>query len=248
MADVLKYKLLRRRLSISAPRMTVRRHIPWSLKAAAGVLILAVSVVLGMWIYQEGKSFAGFGEDLRSEVHRLRDQNAALAVEKDRLAAAASSAESRLNIERSSQETLGNQIKSLELDNAKLKDDVAFFENLSASGPVDGLAIKRLQIEKDSVPQQMHYRLLVIQGGHVDHDFNGELQLIVTLQQGGKAVIMNFPDATPGTDAKAFQVNFRFFKRIEGNFRVPPGASVKQFEARVLEKGTVRAQRAVTVS
>jgi hypothetical protein len=245
---VLKYKLLRRRLSISAPRMTVRTHVPWPVRAGALMVILAISAALGMWLYEEGKRFAGFGEDLRSEVSRLKGENAALAADRDRLAAAASSAESRLNIERSAQETLGNQIRSLELDNAKLKDDVAFFENLSASGPVDGLAIKRLQVEKDTIPHQMHYRLLVIQGGHVDHDFNGDLQLIVTLQQGGKAVIMNFPDGSPGTDAKAFQVSFRFFKRIEGTFRVPAGASVSQFEARVLEKGAVRAQRSVTVS
>jgi hypothetical protein len=244
----MKFKLLRRRLSISAPRMTVRTHVPWPVRAGVAIVVLALSAALGLWLYQEGKRFAGFGEDLHGEVARLKDENAALAAERDQLAAAASSAESRLSIERSAQETLGNQIKSLELDNAKLKDDVAFFENLSASGPVDGLAIKRLQIEKDSVPEQMHYRLLVIQGGKVNHDFNGDLQLIVTLQQGGKAVIMNLPDAATGTDAKAFQVNFRFFKRIEGTFRIPPGASVSQFEARVLEKGAVRAQRTVPLS
>jgi hypothetical protein len=228
--------------------MTVRRHVPWRVRIAVVLLACALVACLGVWLYQQGKSFAGFGEDLRSEVDRLKDENASLMAERDQLKAAAGSAESRLNIERSAQETLGNQIKSLELDNAKLKDDVAFFENLSASGPVEGVAISRLQIEKDSVPQQMHYRLLVVQGGHVSHDFNGDLQLIVNLQQGGKAVIMNLPDGSPGSDPKAFQVNFRFFKRIEGTFRIPPGAAVNRFEARVLEKGTVRAQRAIPVS
>lgn len=245
---MLKNRLLRRRLSISAQRVTVRNHIPWRVRIAILALILAASAIAGIWLFQQGKRFAGFGEDLRGEVQRLKTENEALVAERDTLTAAAASAESRLKIERSAQETLANQVKSLELDNAKLKDDVGFFESLSASGPLNGLAMKRLQVEKDSIPQQMRYRLLVIQGGPINHDFNGDLQLIITLQQGGKAVMMNLPDSSPGTDAKAFQVSFRFFKRIEGTFQVPPGAVVKQFEARVLEKGVVRVQGAIPVS
>ena len=245
---MLKYKLLRRRLSISAPRMTVRRHVPWTMRAAFVLVLVGAFLLGGKWVYHLGRDFAGFGEDLHGEVTRLEAENAALRAERDRLTQSEGAAQSRLTIERSAQEQLGKQIKSLEIENAKLKDDVSFFENLSANGPVGGLSIKRMRVERDVVPEQMRYRILVTQGGKIDHDFSGELQLLVTLQEEGKAVIINLPGAASDADAKTFLVNFRLFERLEGTFHVPPGALVKQVEARILEKGTVRAQQTVMVS
>ena len=245
---MLKYKLLRRTRSISAPRMTVRRHVSWPMRVAFVLVLVGAFLIGGKWIYELGREFAGFGEDLRSEVTRLKNENAALVAERDRLEHGESEAQSRLNIERSTQEQLGRQIKTLEHENAKLKDDVAFFENLSANGPVSGLAIKRMRVEADVVPEQMRYRILVTQGGKQDRDFSGELQLLVTLQHEGKADIMNLPGSAPDVDPKAFLVNFRLFERLEGTFRVPTGTVVKQVEARILEKGVVRADQTVMVS
>jgi len=242
---VQKFKRLRQRLSISAPRVTVKTHIGWRMKSLLLVVLVAVAAVSGTWLYEAGARVAGFGENFRSEVAQLRENNKTLKAQNEQLAAAASAAESRLDIERSTQAQLGNQIMALERENAKLKDDAAFFENLSSVGPATGLAIKRLQVEKDAVPGQMHYRMLITQGGKFDHDFVGEFQLIVTLQQQGKTVIMNLPNGSPGTDGNAFQMSFRFFKRVEGDFQIPPGASVKQVQARILAKGVVRAQQTV---
>ena len=217
----------------------------WPLKLFLWVATVALAAVLGLWLYEVGAHVAGFGEDFRSEVAQLRQDNQVLKTQVERLAAAAGAAESRLDIERSAQAQLGAQIMVLERENAKLKDDAAFFENLSSATPATGVAIKRLQIERDAVPDQIHYRMLVIQGGKFDHDFTGEFQLIVTLQQQGKTVMMNLPNSSPGTDSSAFQVSFHFFKRIEGDFQIPPGASVKQVQARILAKGVVRAQQTV---
>jgi len=222
--------------------------VPWPLRVLVAAVVLGLALGLALWTYDAGKHFAGFDRDLNAEIVRLHDQMAALASDRDRLAAADNAAESRLAIERAAKDRLGAQMRSLELENARLKDDVAFFQSLSANGPVVGLAIRRLQVEHDSLPQQMHYRMLVIQGGKPEHDFHGELELILSLQQGGKTAIISLPENTPGTDAKSFQVGFRFFTRLEGTFRVPEGAVLKQVEARVLENGSVRAQATVMVS
>ena len=242
-----KFKRLRQRLSVSAPRVTVKTYVGWPLKLFLVVAIAALAAVLGIWLYEAGAHVAGFGEDFRSEVGHLREENRALKAQTESLAAAASAAESRLDIERSAQAQLGVQIMALERENAKLKDDAAFFENLSSATPATGLAIRRFQVERDAVPDQIHYRMLITQGGKFDHDFSGEFQLIVTLQQQGKTVMMNLPNSSPGTDSSAFQVSFHFFKRIEGDFQIPPGASVKQVQARILVKGVVRAQQTVTL-
>ena len=244
----MKFKLMRRRMSISAPRMTVKTHVPWPLRIGAGLVVLALAAALGLFLYQSGKDFAGFGRGLKDEVVRLRAENVELREEMGRLREAASAAQSRLDIEKSAQSELGVQIRSLELENAKLKDDAAFFENLSSSAPAAGVAIKRLEVQPDTVPEQFHYRILITQGGGADHEFNGDLQLLVTLQEGGKTAMMNLPDQSAGSDPKAFQISFRFFKRLEGTFKAPTGAVVKQVEARILERGAVRSQQSVAVS
>ena len=59
--------------------------------------------------------------------------------------------------------------------------------------------------------------------------------------------MMNLPDASVPGDVKAYQVSFRFFKRLEGTFKLPPGDIVKQVEARLLEHGIVRSQDTVAV-
>ncbi len=243
----MKYKLLRRRLSISAPRMTVRTHVPWPLRIGFGMLFLVVVAFGGFWLYETGKSFAGFGRNLNEEVASLKGANESLRNDNIRLAADASAAKARLEIELSTQSQLGNQIRDLEMENAKLKDDVAFFDNLSANTQTGGVAIKRFQVQKDSVANQMRYRMLLTEGVSNDHAFSGDLQLIVTLQHEGKAAMMNLPDVSVPGDAKAYQVSFRFFKRLEGTFKLPPGDVVKQVEARLLEHGIVRSQQTVAV-
>lgn len=251
----MKFKLLRRRLSISAPRMTIKTHIPWPLRALAAIVVLGISVALGLWAYDMGKRFTGLGLDLKAEVEQLREQVQALTAERDRLAASSNNGDSRLNLERAMQEQLASQIKSLEMENGKLKDDLAFFENLSggAAAPA-GVSIKRFQVEPDTVPGQMRYRILLVQGGRSNKDFAGNLQLVLTLQQGGKAVMMTLPKpATAGsgpeseTDLNPYQISFRFYKRIEGTFSIPADATLKQVQARILEHGAIRAQQMIVM-
>jgi hypothetical protein len=234
-------------MSISAPRMTVRTHVPWPVRIGIGAVVLALVAFGGFWLYESGKSFAGFGRNLNDEVASLKRDNDSLRLDNAKLAVDAGAAKARLDIETSTQAQLGNQIRDLELENAKLKDDVAFFDNLSANTQTGGVAIKRFEVQKDSVADQMRYRMLLTEGVSNDHAFSGDLQLIVTLQHEGKAVMMNLPDASMPGDAKAYQVSFRFFKRLEGTFKLPPGDTVKQVEARLLEHGIVRSQDTVAV-
>ncbi len=252
----MKFKLLRRRLSISAPRMTIKTHIPWPLRALAAIVVLGISVALGLWAYDLGKRFAGLGPDLKAEVERLREQVETLTTERDRLAANSNTTgDSRLNLERSMQEQLASQIKSLEMENGKLKDDLAFFENLSggAAAPT-GVSIKRFEVEPSSVRGQMRYRILLVQGGRSNKDFAGNFQLVLTLQQGGKAVMMTLPKlASVGSgleseaDPNSYLVSFRFYKRIEGTFSIPADATLKQVQARILEHGAMQAQQMIVM-
>lgn len=231
--------------------MTIKKHIPWPLRAAALIVALA-AVGIGAWTMRGILTIPDFGHN--AELSRLRDENRALIVERDKLLAASNLTDSRAAMERSTREQLSGQIKALESENSKLKEDVAFFESITADRAANAgssIAIRSMQVTQDGAPQLMRYRILVTQGAKADRDFNGELQLALTLQQAGKPATMNLPSSQSGNaplaDPKQFQIEFRFYKRLEGSFRIPADATLKAVQAKVLEHGAVRAQQTTIV-
>ena len=53
---------------------------------------------------------------------------------------------------------------------------------------------------------------------------------------------MEFPDAKAGESAK-LKLSFKHYQRIEGQISLPEGASVKNVQMTVLEKGELRAKQ-----
>lgn len=109
---------------------------------------------------------------------------------------------------------------------------------------VDGITIQRLKAEV-VVPNQVRYQLLAIQG-EKGRQFVGNLQLSVTVLQGGKSVIINFPEQN-ATDQARYKLAFKYYQRVEGVLTLPEGATIKAIQARVLERGQMRAQQSVNL-
>lgn len=213
------------------------------------VLVVVVAVFVGaaaMWAYDSGALFDAKHDNARGQLAQYREQLDAVTVERDQLSTTANAAESQLNIERSAQKQLAAQVKALETENTKLKEDLAFFESLlpNATGPA-GISIRRLKIDQIA-PNQLRYRLLIMQGGKGDRRFVGNLQLVATIQQDGKSAMMTFPAAVPAEQEK-FKLSFMHYQRVEGVLALPEGAATKLVQARVLENGQVRAQQAANL-
>lgn len=238
MANNMKRRLWLRRLSISSPTMTVKSQLPLPLRVALGVLLLVVGIAAALWVYDLGRDFAGFDSDKRDQ----RRQSGELREERDQLVKSVDAADSRLNIERAAQSQLAEQIKTLEAENARLKEDLAFFESLlpANTGP-QGLTIQRMSLEP-LAPNQLRFRLLVMQGGSGKQRFSGELQLVVTAEQGGQTVTLTYPkERSP--EYENYKLGFRHYQRLEGTVSLPEGAVVKNVLARVIEKGQIKAQK-----
>ena len=232
-------KRLRIRFGISAPRMAVRAHLAWYWRWLGLILVASVSLALAAWIYDAGRRFAGFDRgELEQELDRLRDSARKLQDETARLRAIADASESRVKIEQTAQAQLATQAKALEEENTRLKEDLAFFENLLPAG--QKLAIHRFKVERDVLPGEYRYRLLILQGGKRDRAFQGSLQLLVSMQDGNRNVMMIFPpDSEPA--GTGYTLNFKHFFRVSANFRVPPSARVRSVQVRVFESGSSQA-------
>jgi hypothetical protein len=60
---------------------------------------------------------------------------------------------------------------------------------------------------------------------------------VVNLQQDNQKVVMTLP-GEDDNEGKGFRLNFRFYQRIEGTFRVARGAAVKSMQVQVFENGS----------
>jgi hypothetical protein len=244
----LTLRRLRSRFGISAPRVAVRTHLPWYWRALSVVVLSGASLALAGWIYDAGQRFAGFHQGVSEhEIAGMRERIAQLEAELESTRKVANASESRLRIESTSQERLALQIKTLEEENTSLKSDLATFESL-AGGQIgnSGLAISRLQI-LPAGGGQYRYRLLLAQTGEKkDKEFNGVIQLIATVQRGKETAIMQFP-AAGDPAAGQYQVNFRYFRRLEGTFRLAGDARILRVEARLVQDGVVKASQSVAL-
>ena len=244
----LTLRRLRGRFGISAPRVAIRTHLPWYWRALAIVALSGASLALAGWIYDAGRRFAGFHQGVSEhEIGDMRERIARLESELEAARKVANSSESRLRIESTSQERLTAQIRVLEEENSHLKSDLATFESL-AGGQVGtgGLAISRPQIIRGS-GGQYRYRLLLAQtGDKKDKEFNGMINLVATVQQGKETVMMQFP-AAGDPAAGQYQVNFRYFRRLEGTFKVAAEDRVLRVEARLIQDGVVKATQSVAL-
>lgn len=226
--------------------MTIRTDWPWPLKAAFIGIVLGLGGAIAIWTYDLGRSFTGFSpEATTEELALVKEQIDTLSAERDRFSSTVNSAESQLNIERSAQKQLAAQVKILEAENIKLKEDLAFFESLLPADTGQGVTIRRLKVDLIA-PNQLRYRLLVMQGGKGVREFAGDLQFMVTVVQGGKSAIMVFPQGNKN-DANKYKLGFKHYQRVEGVLSLPDGAMVKMIQARVLEKGQIRAQQSANL-
>jgi hypothetical protein len=244
----LTLRRLRGRFGISAPRVAVRTHLPWYWRALSVIVLSGVSLALAGWIYDAGQRFAGFHQGAsESEIAAMRERIGQLESDLDSTRKVANASESRLRIESTSQEQLTRQIGTLEEENSRLKSDLATFESLAGGQTGDsGLAISRLQI-LPAGGGEYRYRLLLAQtGDKKDKEFNGKIELIATVQRGKETVMMQFP-AAGDPAASQYHVNFRYFRRLEGTFKVAADGRIQRVEVRLVQDGVVKASQIVAL-
>jgi len=235
---------LRQRFGIAAPKVLVRTHVPWYLRWLGLALLLAFSAALAAWMYDAGRRFAGFDRsEVEQELSAVRAERDKLRGELERLQALANAADSKVAIERSAQQKLAQQIKGLEQDNARVREELALFESMlsSESTNVAPLSILRFKVEPDVLPGEFRYRvLLVASGARRGRDFQGRLELVVGLTEDGRSAMITVPG--PGEPeaaaASPFRLSFKHFQRVDGIFRVSPKAKVGSVQVRVYEAGS----------
>lgn len=235
----MRFKLLRRRLTISAPRMKVRSAMPWPLRWAAAATVLGFCAAIGLWAFELGKDIAGVDSGAREELQRLRQDVAQLRQERDRIQSILNTSGSAITFERAAQERLVAQIRTLETENRALREDLGFFEKLLPASGTEAVAIRGLQAEVLS-GTQLKWQVLVIQPVKNAPEFRGKLELSLSGTLDGKPWLMPLPGGPQ-------PLQFRQYRRLEGMVDLPPQAVVKSVSARVVEGSVSRAVQNVSL-
>ncbi len=241
---------LKQKFGISAPRVAIHTQVAWYWRWLLLAALSGVAAAAAWLAYDFGRQYAGFdrGEADR-EQSALQESNRKLEGENAALRKEIAAVERQLQIELSTQGNLSGQIQALSEENALLKEDLAFFQTLMASGgEPGGISINRFRIEADALPGEYRYRLLVVQSKQRVREFHGRLQFVVDMEEGGRPTVVTIPaenDASQG-----YNLAFKFYQRVDGTFMLPPGAVVKRVQVRVLENGnpTPLSTQSVTLS
>ena len=246
-----RLRKLRKRFGITAPRVSVRTEVPWYLRWLRYAVVLGVAGAIAFWTYDAGRRFAGFDQDqVEQKLAETKAELAGARSELERLRAIANAAGSRLAIERTAQQRLAKQIRTLEKQDGKLREDLAIFERMLTSDPrsAPALAVYRFEVTPDVLPGEFRYRMLLVTSGlRRDREFDGRLELVVSMKQDGKSAIMKFPER-PDASASDFRLKFKYFRRVEGTFRVAPKAKVESVQVRVYEGKSDQARATQTVN
>ena len=257
----------------SVPKVAVRNELPWRVKVllllvGASVLSLIIAAALVTYSYYR----LPVSDDVRaaeSELETMRDRLKQAVSERDQKAALAVRFENQLRIDGAAHEQVRAQLKLLENENARLKEDLSFFESLlptpantkgvvirsfrlqpmsEADEPARESARNSKQAGRDGKPetQALRYRLLVQQRGRPERDFVGAVSLVVSVLRDGRPWVLQLPDATL-PEAGPAPLAFRHYQRVEGVFELPEGAVVRSVQVKIQSGGEVRAQQTFTM-
>lgn len=229
----MRLRLLRRHLTISAPRMAVRSAMPWPLRWFFLAVVFGFCAAVAMWAFEFGRSIAGIDGVSREELIRLRSEVDRLREESQQKQAGVNTSDSMLVAERTAMQQLMARLRQAEGENTALREDLGFFEKLiPANAGNQGVAIRGLQTEM-LADAHLRWQVLVMRQTKNAPEFKGRLELVLSGTRDGKPWSQTVPEAAA--------LQLRQYRRLEGMVDLPLRVVVKTVTARVMEGSVLHA-------
>ncbi len=229
------YRKFKRKFSIDATQLSVRPHVAWYVRWSIYIPFFIAAAGLAWWAYDSGLEFAGFHRgQTQQELEKLHAQVATLSQENVTLNGKVAQYEQQIQIDQANNQETAKQLKNLNDENARIQEDLGFFQNITATRGKEGeLTIGRLKLEHDMLPGDYRVRMLLVQSGQRVKAFVGHYQLLVTLSENGQRTTQLLPlksEAEP-----QFKLDFKYYQRIEQTLHLSAAAKLESVQVRVFE-------------
>lgn len=200
---------------------------------------ILAALLLSAALFAAGRLSAGDGSLLNlGQVSTLTAQLKQSKSENARLVEAYNNTATQLEIERGARKTLESQVARLEDERDRLNRDLALFDNLFPSGGDQSKlpTIRSFRVEPiiaSATPSTWRYRVLVMRGGKTTDTFRGQFRLTVRYKLNGHEI-----QATSAENGNSTQdLELQRYRRIEGHFQAPTGATLLGATAQVMQNG-----------
>lgn len=205
-----------------------------------GLLVLFATLAYAMWGPTDNPVQRALStpeiSDMAETILRLQSESDALREEVART-------NELVKLDQEARGKLNLLITNLEAENAKLKEDLAFFEGFIPGSLQGAISLKRLQVSKDTVPGQYRYKALVIQGSQRP-EVTLDVQVLIKVLNKETPDVIVLPNAENANDPK-FRIKLTRFSRVSGTFSIPEDSRPVSVELRILEAGAIRAQSTI---
>jgi hypothetical protein len=244
------WRKIRSRVGIRSQKVAIRQHVPWYVKFGSIGLMMGVAAAAAWWFIDNSYRITGFNRDeAKQQIEALTAEKIKLQASFDALKTQLNDHESQLKVEKASQAELARNLTQLQDENSSLKEDLGFLRNImSTAKATEGVTISNLKVESDALPNEYRYRMLVTQGGQRKLDFKGKVQIIARVQQGAQQIALSFPTDSE-LRAPGGELDFRYYQKVDGRFKIPEGAQLKNIQVRVLGLPAfdVKSQRSINL-
>jgi hypothetical protein len=240
---------IRSSFGIGSSRMAIRPQAAWYWRWLMNLLMMLVVGGVVWWVVQNSYRITGFdAQEARQQIQTLGEENQRMKRELEVTKGSLNERDRQLQIEKASQTELARSVAQLQEENAAIKEDLGFLRRVMSSGATpEGIGVSDLKVERDGSASEYRYRMLLTQGGQRKQDFVGRVQVLARISQGTSNSTVTFPDPTLPETTGSFE--FRFYRKVEGRFRIPEGATLRGVDVRVLAVpgGQVKLSRTINL-
>lgn len=167
-------------------------------------------------------------------------------------------ADGEIAVERSARQELEAQLRITQEELGRVRDRLAFFEQLLPPGPEGAVDIRGAEILREG--QGLKYRVLLMRSGRSETPFTGMLRFQAAGVLKGETVSVDLapmqlradtpadPGAVPAAGGGPLALQFDQYQRSEGVLELPEGFVPETVTISVLEGSTVRASRTVKLA
>lgn len=221
--------------SVRSPRIVQSDINNW-LQPAAIAVALVVVIGLAAYIFPGSSEPCENAEiiDSAEQIEALEEKIAALEKERDEYRLKSAQFERASQIDQEVVSTVQTDLKGLQEERAKLRQQVEFLKSL-VSGDITGLQLTDLNVEKSGNENVYKYAFTLSKRAKGKEKAQGSLAISMLGKQGDKSKKLSMKElsVTPGK----LIMNFQNFQKYKGTLKLPKGFKPTRLEINVKPKG-----------